>query len=78
MATAKQRTSKGPGRIQERRQKQQKPSGIQKLKGFFSKKKKKKVKDWVGGQFFLFFLFSIFSCCTKRGDQSQEDLAKYD
>jgi hypothetical protein len=27
-----------------------------------------------GGQFF----FSIFSCCTKRGDQSQEDLAKSD
>jgi hypothetical protein len=44
MATAKQRTSKGPGRIQERRQNQQKSSGIQKLKGFFSKKKRQKKK----------------------------------
>jgi hypothetical protein len=23
------------------------------------------------------FPFSIFSCCTKSGDQPQEDLAKY-
>ncbi len=58
MATAKQRTSKGPGRIQERRQKQQKSSGIQKTQRiFFQKKKgkKQKGKDWVGGSFFFQF-----------------------
>jgi len=26
----------------------------------------------------FFFLFPIFSCCTKSGDQPQVDLAKYD
>jgi hypothetical protein len=49
-----------------------------KKKDFYSEKKKgqKKGKDWVGGSFYILYIFSIFSCCTKRVHQSQEDLAK--
>ncbi len=34
------------------------------------------IEQSVEAVFFFFFFFPIFSCCSKSGDQPQEDLAK--